>query len=108
MTTTAIDTKQLFIDLDSTWDEVTSRIQDNSYSINEIPFEGSWTIAQLAEHIIKSNKVITEGMRQHGRPADRDPEAAVPNLKETFLNFERSFSHLILLCQKKEIIYVMK
>ncbi len=91
MTPNTINTEQLFTALDDTWNELIIRVSDNSYAVNEIPFAGSWTIAQLATHITKSNKAITQGMYMNGKPADRDPEAGVPELKKMFLDFERKF-----------------
>ena len=91
MTPNTINTEQLFTALDDTWNELIIRVSDNSYAANEIPFDGSWTIAQLATHITKSNKAITQGMYMNGKPADRDPEAGVPDLKKMFLDFERKF-----------------
>jgi hypothetical protein len=55
--------------------------------INTIPFKDSWTAAQLATHVTKSNKAIAQAMEMEGAPAVRDPAEKVQGLKDTFLNF---------------------
>jgi len=55
--------------------------------INAVPFKGSWTAAQLATHITKSNNGIAQALQMKGKPAERDPEARVNELKDTFLDF---------------------
>ncbi|MEJ7677837.1 MAG: DinB family protein [Segetibacter sp.] len=59
--------------------------------INTLPFEGSWTAAQVAEHVTRSNKGIARALDMEGKTADRDPEARVQELKEIFLNFNVKF-----------------
>jgi hypothetical protein len=60
--------------------------------INTIPFEGSWTAAQVADHILKS----VEGLGQmvaHGRTelTERDPAGQVQGIRDLFLDFETKF-----------------
>lgn len=59
--------------------------------INTVPFEGSWTAAQVAEHVTRSNKGIAGALDMEAKTADRDPAARVQELKETFLNFTIKF-----------------
>ncbi len=59
--------------------------------INTVPFEGSWTASQVAEHVTRSNKGIARALDMEGKTADRDPAARVQELKETFLNFDVKF-----------------
>ena len=92
MTAETLNTKQLFTSLGETWVELVYMISSTNESrINAVPFEGSWTAAQLATHVIKSNKAITQGLHMEGKPAERNPEAGVPHLKKMFLNFETKF-----------------
>ena len=63
----------------------------NSFSnenINQAPFEGSWTGGQVAEHVLKSASGVLAALEGDIRPADRDPEQNVAQLRELFLNFE--------------------
>lgn len=62
-------------------------LQLREKQINAIPFKDSWTAAQLATHITKSNKAIAQALEMEGVPAARDPAEKVQGLKDTFLNF---------------------
>lgn len=55
--------------------------------INTIPFEGSWTAAQVGEHLRLSDRLLLKLLYGPSRPADRPPDSAVENLKNQFLNF---------------------
>ena len=92
MTAETLHTKQLFTSLSETWVELVNMISSTNESrINAVPFESSWTAAQLATHVTKSNKAITQGLHMEGKPAGRNPEAGAPNLKKMFLGFETKF-----------------
>ncbi|WP_345950375.1 DinB family protein [Mucilaginibacter sp. PAMB04274] len=41
---------------------------------NQVPFEGSWTAGQLAEHVLKSQSSIGELFGGSARPANRKPD----------------------------------
>jgi hypothetical protein len=58
---------------------------------NKVPFANSWTAAQLAVHVTKSNNGISQGMAMKGKPALRRPAERVAELKKIFLNFEHKF-----------------
>ena len=78
MITESINTKELFASLDETWAELLGLIAStNDKSINTIPFKDSWTAAQLATHVTKSNKAIAQGLQMEGKPAERNPEEGV-------------------------------
>lgn len=57
-------------------------------TLNEVPFEGSWTGGQVAEHILKSASGILAALEGSTQPADRDPDQNVAQLREVFLNFK--------------------
>ncbi|HTD39979.1 MAG TPA: DinB family protein [Mucilaginibacter sp.] len=57
-------------------------------NINIIPFEGSWTGGQVAEHILKSISGILETIKGPIKPTDRDPEEHVKQLGDIFLNMD--------------------
>ncbi|MEP7277736.1 MAG: DinB family protein [Bacteroidota bacterium] len=59
--------------------------------LNTIPFEDSWTAAQLADHITKSNKAMEQAMEMEGKPTHRDPAARAAELRNTFLDFSIRF-----------------
>lgn len=92
MLTESVDAKQLFTSLDAIWSELLKLISSTAEEkINIVPFTGSWTVAQLATHIIKSNRAIAQGLQMQGTPADRNPEEGVPRLKKMFLDFTVKF-----------------
>jgi hypothetical protein len=57
-------------------------------NINRIPFEDSWTAAQLADHITRSNLSITKALLLSGVAINRDKGARIKELKEIFLDFK--------------------
>jgi len=74
-------------------DRITSELVElvSSFSdeeINEIPFEGSWTAAQTADHVRKSNNGIAQALQMKGRVNERNADERVKELKEVFLDFE--------------------
>jgi hypothetical protein len=58
------------------------------YQINTVPFENSWTAAQVIDHVTKSNTSIWQSVSGEGAPTDRDPAQAEPHIKAQFLNFD--------------------
>lgn len=54
---------------------------------NAIPFEGSWTAGQVAEHVLKSSG-IAEMLYGKVAPTERPPDQHVAPLREQFLNFD--------------------
>ncbi len=72
------NTKEALINVLNSFDE---------QNINEVPFEGSWTVGQVAEHILKSASGVLDALKGDTKPADRDPEQNVAQLRELFLNF---------------------
>jgi hypothetical protein len=55
--------------------------------INVIPYEGSWTAAQVADHVTKSNLSITRALQLQGTVINRNPFDRVKELKDIFLDF---------------------
>ena len=60
-------------------------------NINEVPFEGSWTGGQVAEHVLKSASGVLAALEGTTKLTDRDPEQNVAQLRELFLNFDIKF-----------------
>ena len=59
--------------------------------LNTVPFEGSWTAAQVAEHVYKSSSSIIQALTSEGIIPGRQPDTRIKELKDTFLNFEIKF-----------------
>ena len=92
MITEGIDATKLFVSLDETWTELTTALNAANESFtNTIPFKDSWTIAQLATHVTKSNKAIAQGLQMEGSACERDPGGKVAELKKIFLDFTVKF-----------------
>lgn len=58
--------------------------------MNKVPYEGSWTGGQVAEHIIKANGV--DLLFAPGAPAERDPAQHVQTIRDIFLNFDAKYT----------------
>ena len=55
--------------------------------INEIPFENSWTAAQVVRHVTKSAKGVSLAMDMPAEAAQRDPGEKIEQLRNSFLDF---------------------
>ena len=85
-----IKTEELLASLDNTTSELLELISSFSETqVNEIPSAGSWTAAQVAEHITKSNIGIIRSLKKEGSLPGRAPDAGVEQLKKTFLDFDK-------------------
>lgn len=56
-------------------------------NFNTVPFEGSWTAGQVAEHVFKSEGRLPGLLLGHTTPADRDPARNVAQIRKVFLDF---------------------
>jgi PhnB protein len=88
MTTEKINTKDLFASLDETTSSFLQIISSFSEEeINTIPYQNSWTAAQVAEHVTLSMESMIQSLTAEGKPTLRNIEEGVPKLKEIFLDF---------------------
>ncbi|MBC7827664.1 MAG: DinB family protein [Chitinophagaceae bacterium] len=55
--------------------------------INIVPYEGSWTAAQLAQHMILSNSGFAEMINGPVKETKRNPDELVERIKSDFLDF---------------------
>ena len=55
--------------------------------INTIPFENSWTPAQLTDHVTRSINGMGEALNMPGKITDRQPDEKTNQFKNMFLNF---------------------
>lgn len=55
---------------------------------NEVPFDGSWTPGQVAQHVIICVSGFTEVLAGPDTETKRLPDMHVANLKAAFLNFD--------------------
>ncbi|MEP6844714.1 MAG: DinB family protein [Panacibacter sp.] len=59
--------------------------------INEVPYEDSWTAAQVILHVTKSNFSIAKAMKLPGEKIKRDAGERVEELRNTFLDYSVKF-----------------
>ena len=84
-----MNTTALFSKIKEVGDELYQLLEPLSESqINTVPFKDSWTPAQLATHVTKSNKGMEQALEMQGAASDRDIAERVPELESLFLNFE--------------------
>jgi hypothetical protein len=55
--------------------------------INEAPYEGCWTAAQITDHIFQSDNAVLKALHGPSQPANRPPDQGIDNLKAIFLDF---------------------
>ncbi|KGO94201.1 DinB family protein [Flavobacterium subsaxonicum] len=59
----------------------------NEEQINKIPFEGSWTAAQVGRHLYKSEADIDQLFYAPAQPAGRQPDERAEGLKQILLDY---------------------
>lgn len=92
MTSTNIPTEELFASLDETTTELLQLVSSpDEKTFNTVPFEDSWTVAQLAAHITKSNRAIINALSMEGKIAERNADARMQELQGIFLDFSLKF-----------------
>jgi hypothetical protein len=82
------------MDLFTQVDEITFEFIQcvNSFTeeeINYVTSEGSWTAAQVADHVRKSNNGIAQAFQIQGIDSERAADARVKELKTVFLDFSK-------------------
>lgn len=84
----AMDRKQLLHDLDqSEHDFYTTLAAFQPEQVNHVPFEGSWTAGQVAEHILLAESGIPETVLGTTEDTDRPFAQYVPVIESIFLDF---------------------
>ena len=88
MLTEKLNTKELFASFDDTASELLQVVSSfNEKEINTAPFKDSWTAAQVAEHVTRSNNSIIKSLELQGETTERNPAEGAEGLKKTFLDF---------------------
>jgi hypothetical protein len=81
--------KEIINQLDTALGETLQLLSSfNEKELNTVPFEGSWTAAQVCRHLFKSEDGMDRLLYAPTEAADRNPEEKAPELKAIFLNFE--------------------
>jgi len=93
MTTGTLQVSDFFASLDDTTAELLNLVSStDAGTINAVPFENSWTAAELAVHVTKSNNAIIQALDMKGVRAERNPAKRVTELKMMFLDFTTKFT----------------
>lgn len=88
MTTQTTGKTELLEAIDDTVFELLASMSSLDESkINTVPYEGSWTAAQLLRHVEKSTDGMAKALSMESKPAERDPGERIPELKRVFLDF---------------------
>lgn len=83
------DTKELLKEFDETESEFIQVVSSFSQEqLNESPFEGSWTAAQVAEHMLKSKSGIPQLFLGATKLTERRPDENIEAMKSMFMNFD--------------------
>lgn len=84
----AIDRKQLLRDLDQSEQEFYAALASfQPDQVNHVPFEGSWTAGQVAEHILLAESGIPETVLGSTEETNRPVGQYVPVIESIFLDF---------------------
>ncbi len=92
MEQTRLNTKELLKQFDETESELLRVVSAFSEEqLNTVPFEGSWTAAQVAEHLLKSKSGIPQLFSGATKSTEREPDEKVEIIKSIFLDFNTKF-----------------
>lgn len=86
METENINQKELLSKVENTHTNFKNALsQFTEAQLNKVPFEGSWTAGQVAEHIILSNTgILTQLLTGNTKPTNRANDDQVKNIQEIF------------------------
>ena len=88
----SVDRTQLLQDLDQTEQEFYTILASFAPAqVNAVPFEGSWTAGQVAEHILMSESGIPEAVLGSTEETDRPVAQYVPVIESIFLDFAAKY-----------------
>ena len=83
-----MNTKELKEQIIKTLSDLASSVEIfDEDKLNKVPFEGSWTGAQVIQHLILSNGGFADVMDGPVKKTDRPVDQMVDEIKKSFLNF---------------------
>lgn len=84
--------KELIKETNNTLDELIGMLESiTPAQFNQVPFEGSWTAGQLAQHLTLADSGFPALATGPVSDTDRVPDQMVAPIAESFLNFEIKF-----------------
>jgi hypothetical protein len=91
--TTTTTVKEILAEMNEVTAELLKTISSfNQQQLNTIPFKGSWTPAQVAEHVFKSDYELLKVLYGPTEPTERPIDENVEGLKQNFLDFSIKFN----------------
>lgn len=79
---------ELLVEFDASTKELLQLIDNfTTAQINNIPYKDSWTAAQVAEHIHKSDSILLKSLTGPTQPTTRQPDEHVQDIRNAFLDF---------------------
>jgi hypothetical protein len=79
---------ELLVEFDAATKELLQLLEGfNTAQINSIPYKDSWTAAQVAEHLHKSDSTLLKSMTGPAQPTTRQPDEHVQDIRNAFLDF---------------------
>ena len=81
--------------------ELISSLDEND--INTVPYEGSWTPAQLLRHVSKSISGMANALHTNAQPAERYPGQRIEELKRIFLDPINKFQSPEFIVPEEEV-----
>ncbi|HVI47720.1 MAG TPA: DinB family protein [Chitinophaga sp.] len=85
-----MDKQELLIEVENTSAELLKLFSSlDEEQLNKVPFEGSWTAGQLAEHLIKATSAGL--LYTSTTPTIRQPDEKLEPIRNLFMNFDVKF-----------------
>ena len=103
--------KAILVAIDETTNDLLQAIAAfEPEQFNRIPFEGSWTAAQVAEHVYKSESGLPTILKSKSVITERAPDEKAPIIRSIFLDFITKLKSPDFILpsnepQEKEILY---
>jgi hypothetical protein len=80
--------EKLILELEETTNDLLAALSlFTQATFNKIPFEGSWTAGQVAEHLFKSESNIPRVVTGNSKETKRDPFEHVHTIQKIFLDY---------------------
>lgn len=80
--------KEMLCEFDKVTEEIKQLLSSlNDEQLNTVPFEGSWTAGQVAEHVIMSHSGFAELLKGPAKETERAPDELVATIKKDVSDF---------------------
>ncbi len=84
-----MNAEHIATELEDTTQELLNMLSEfREDQFNAVPFEGSWTAGQVAEHLLKSEMGLPKMLNDNVQITNRAPDEKVPVIESIFLNFD--------------------